>query len=47
MANGTATEIQHWSVPIEGVRRPGSSIVVDSNLGKLMGSLNDWDPAES
>lgn len=31
-------------VPIEGVRRPGSSVVVESNLGVMLGSLNDWQP---
>jgi hypothetical protein len=36
--------VQEWSVPIEGIRRPGSSVVVDSNIGRLTGSLNDWNP---
>ena len=42
--SGTARIVQEWSVPIEGQRRPGASVVVDSNLGRLTGSLNDWEP---
>lgn len=43
---GTSHQVQEWSVPIEGVRRPGSSVVVDSNIGQLVGSLNDWTPGQ-
>jgi hypothetical protein len=42
---GTAEVVQAWSVPIEGRRRPGTSILVESNVGSLLGTLNDWDPA--
>ena len=41
---GVSHRVQEWSVPIEGIRRPGSSVVVDSNIGRLTGSLNDWNP---
>jgi hypothetical protein len=41
---GVTQVVQEWSVPIEGQRRPGYSVVVDSNLGQLAGSLNDWEP---
>jgi hypothetical protein len=43
--NGQARVVQTWSVPIEGQRRPGAGVVVDSNRGRLVGSLNDWDPS--
>ncbi len=41
---GTARNVQAWSVPIEGKRRPGTAILIDSNRGPLIGTLNDWDP---
>lgn len=41
---GRSRMVQHWSVPIEGQRRPGSSVIVDSNYATLWGTLNDWDP---
>ena len=41
---GAARTVQNWSVPIEGQRRPGAGVVVDSNQGQLVGSLNDWNP---
>lgn len=41
---GSTSVVQEWSVPIEGQRRPGSSVVADTNLGSLAGSLNDWEP---
>ncbi len=43
--SGVANVTRRWSVPIEGQRRPGSTVVVDSSLGKLVGALNDWRPA--
>ncbi|MFM1895742.1 MAG: hypothetical protein RLZZ385_816 [Pseudomonadota bacterium] len=42
---GTTRTVQEWSVPIEAQRRPGSSVVADSTIGQLTGSLNDWEPA--
>jgi hypothetical protein len=41
---GSARVVQSWSVPIEGQRRPGSAVIVDSSAGKMFGSLNDWQP---
>ena len=41
---GSARRVQSWSVPIEGKRRPGSAVMVDSSAGKMFGSLNDWQP---
>lgn len=41
---GVSRTVQEWSVPIEGQRRPGASVVVDSSIGQLTGSLNDWEP---
>ncbi len=41
---GVARVRQRWSVPIEGQRRPGSSVLIDSNFGSFRGSLNDWEP---
>jgi hypothetical protein len=41
---GSARIVQSWSVPIEGKRRPGSAVLVDSSAGKMFGSLNDWQP---
>jgi len=43
---GIASVVQCWSVPIEGTRRPGTSVIVDSNLGIFRGSLNDWHPVD-
>jgi len=44
VVEGAARVVQTWSVPIEGRRRPGTSVLVDSNVGPLLGTLNDWDP---
>jgi len=45
--NGTAALTRRWSVPIEGQRRPGSTVVVNSDLGQLVGALNDWQPIQN
>ncbi len=45
VVRGIARVVQRWSVPIEGTRRPGSSVLIDSDIGLLAGSLNDWVPA--
>ena len=45
---GIASVAQRWSVPVDGKRRPGSGVVVESSIGTLAGSLNDWvDPQYS
>lgn len=41
---GRARRLQAWSVPNEGVRRPGASIALETEAGSLFGSLNDWRP---
>ncbi len=42
--NGTATVVREVSVPIEGKRRPGATVIVDSDIGHMVGVLNDWRP---
>lgn len=44
VVEGRARVVQAWSVPIEGIRRPGTAVLVDSNRGALLGTLNDWQP---
>ena len=41
---GTAQIVREVSVPIEGRRRPGATVVVESDIGRLVGVLNDWNP---
>lgn len=41
---GTAKIVQRWSVPIEGRRRPGTSVIAETTIGRMTGSLNDWNP---
>lgn len=41
---GRATVLRQGSVAIEGQRRPGATVVVESEVGRLVGHLNDWDP---
>lgn len=41
---GQARAVQLWSVPIEGQRRPGAAVIVDTSEGAMFGSLNDWQP---
>lgn len=41
---GSAMLLREVSVPIEGRRRPGATVLVASDLGRLSGVLNDWDP---
>ena len=42
--NGTATVHRETSVPIEGRRRPGATVTVESDIGVMAGILNDWNP---
>ncbi|MEX0941483.1 MAG: hypothetical protein WD002_02955 [Pseudomonadales bacterium] len=42
--NGNARIIRETSVPIEGKRRPGATVIVDSDIGRMVGVLNDWNP---
>jgi hypothetical protein len=43
---GKATVKRRNSVPIEGQRRPGSTIVLSTNIGTMAGHLNDWQPRD-
>ena len=43
---GAARIIREVSVPIEGARRPGAAVLADSDIGPLVGVLNDWQPDE-
>lgn len=35
------------ALPIEGQRRPGATVTVKSDLGALVGHLNDWQPEKT
>jgi len=41
---GRAQVLREVSVPIEGKRRPGATVVIDGDLGRMVGVLNDWQP---
>ncbi len=41
---GSARVVRAVSVPIEGKRRPGATVVVESDIGRMVGVLNDWRP---
>jgi hypothetical protein len=41
---GTTEIVRETSVPIEGDRRPSATVVVSTNLGRMTGHLNDWQP---
>ena len=43
--SGSATVLRQVSVPIEGKRRPGATVMVRSELGEMVGVLNDWNPS--
>lgn len=43
---GTAHVLREVSVPIEGQRRPGATVRVTSELGEMVGHLNDWNPKD-
>ncbi len=43
---GVAVTERTTSVPIEGQRRPGATVLVTSNIGPMVGHLNDWQPNE-
>lgn len=40
---GTAEVRREHSVPIDGRRRPGSTVVAATNVGPMAGHLNDWE----
>jgi hypothetical protein len=41
---GVTRALRSTSVPIEGVRRPSSTVVAETDLGQLIGNINDWRP---
>jgi hypothetical protein len=41
---GETEIVRETSVPIEGERRPSATVVVSTNLGRMTGHLNDWQP---
>jgi hypothetical protein len=41
---GTTRSLRSTSVPIEGGRRPGSTVIAQTDLGQLTGNINDWQP---
>ncbi len=42
--DGNTTIVRETSVPIEGERRPSATVRVSTNLGEMIGHLNDWQP---
>ncbi|MEJ2132474.1 MAG: hypothetical protein P8Y95_12865 [Gammaproteobacteria bacterium] len=44
--DGVAVVEVQASVPIEGRHRPGATVRARTDLGVLVGHLNDWDPGE-
>ncbi len=41
---GEALTKRTISTPIEGRRRPSTTVIVNSDIGPLVGNLNDWEP---
>ena len=41
---GEAVTQRTISTPIEGHRRPSTTVIVKSDIGPMVGNLNDWDP---
>jgi hypothetical protein len=41
---GETEIVRETSVPIEGERRPSATVAVSTNLGRMIGHLNDWQP---
>ena len=41
---GEAVTRRTISTPIEGRRRPSTTVIVKSDIGAMVGNLNDWDP---
>lgn len=42
--HGTTRALRSTSVPIEGARRPSSTVIAQTNVGQLVGNINDWRP---
>jgi hypothetical protein len=43
--DGETAIVRETSVPIEGERRPSATVRVRTNLGEMVGHLNDWNPS--
>ncbi|MFN0122912.1 MAG: hypothetical protein ACKV2V_20625 [Blastocatellia bacterium] len=41
---GEAVTRRTISTPIEGRRRPSTTVIVKSDIGPMVGNLNDWEP---
>ena len=41
---GEAVTKRAISTPVEGSRRPSTTVMVKSDIGPMVGNLNDWDP---
>jgi hypothetical protein len=41
---GEAVTLRTISTPIEGRRRPSTTVMVKSDIGPMVGNLNDWEP---
>lgn len=41
---GEAVTRRTISTPIEGRRRPSTTVIVKSDIGSMVGNLNDWEP---
>ncbi len=41
---GEAVTRRTISTPIEGRRRPSTTVIVNSDIGPMVGNLNDWEP---
>ncbi len=44
MIEGEAVTLRTISTPIEGGRRPSTTVTVKSDIGPMVGNLNDWEP---
>ena len=44
MIEGEAVTRRTISTPIEGRRRPSTTVIVKSDIGPMVGNLNDWEP---
>jgi len=43
---GVAHTIRMSSEPIEGKRRPGATVIAETDLGRMVGQVNDWRPED-
>ena len=43
---GVTNTIRMSSEPIEGKRRPGATVIAETDLGRMVGQVNDWRPED-